>query len=97
MKLAIFSVRRVKIVTGVKRVNAFQVVEKVMKSVYGKGLNLYLVNSVQEGLNWKLSPVQAPHEIVSLFSGSRQVVYGFVPHCKQVQTYICMYAPWVCV
>ena len=26
---------------------------------------------------------QAPHEIVSLFSGSRQVVYGFVPHCKQ--------------
>ena len=28
-------------------------------------------------------PPQAPHEIVSLFSGSRQVVYGFVPHCKQ--------------
>ena len=28
-------------------------------------------------------PSQAPHEIVSLFSGSRQVVYGFVPHCKQ--------------
>ena len=27
--------------------------------------------------------IQAPHEIVSLFSGSRQVVYGFVPHCKQ--------------
>ncbi len=30
-------------------------------------------------------PVQAPKEIVSLFSGSRQVVYGFVPHCKQVR------------
>ena len=27
--------------------------------------------------------LQAPQEIVSLFSGSRQVVYGFVPHCKQ--------------
>ena len=26
---------------------------------------------------------QAPQEIVSLFSGSRQVVYGFVPHCTQ--------------
>ena len=28
--------------------------------------------------------LQAPQEIVSLFSGSRQVVYGFMPHCKQV-------------
>ncbi|XP_065907786.1 protein mono-ADP-ribosyltransferase PARP4-like [Dysidea avara] len=28
-------------------------------------------------------PLQAPQEIVSLFSGSRQVVYGFVPHCLQ--------------
>uniref|UniRef100_A0ABM0MFB2 Poly [ADP-ribose] polymerase n=1 Tax=Saccoglossus kowalevskii TaxID=10224 RepID=A0ABM0MFB2_SACKO len=28
-------------------------------------------------------PVQAPSHIVSLFSGSRQVVYGFVPHCTQ--------------
>ena len=27
---------------------------------------------------------QAPQEIVSLFSGSRQVIYGFVPHCLQV-------------
>ena len=26
---------------------------------------------------------QAPQELVSLFSGSRQVVYGFVPHCTQ--------------
>ena len=26
---------------------------------------------------------QAPQEIVSLFSGSRQVVYGFVPNCLQ--------------
>lgn len=28
-------------------------------------------------------PAQAPQELMSLFSGSRQVVYGFVPHCKQ--------------
>ncbi len=28
-----------------------------------------------------LSFLQAPQELVSLFSGSRQVVYGFVPHC----------------
>ncbi|XP_064404134.1 protein mono-ADP-ribosyltransferase PARP4-like isoform X3 [Halichondria panicea] len=27
------------------------------------------------------TPIQAPQELVSLFSGSRQVVYGFVPHC----------------
>ena len=26
---------------------------------------------------------QAPQEIVSLFSGSRQVVYGFIPNCLQ--------------
>ena len=31
---------------------------------------------------------KAPKEIVSLFSGSRLVVYGFVPHCKQVHVYI---------
>ena len=30
--------------------------------------------------------IQAPQEIVSLFSGSRQVIYGYVPHCKQVYT-----------
>ncbi|KAI8502339.1 Protein mono-ADP-ribosyltransferase parp4 [Branchiostoma belcheri] len=28
-------------------------------------------------------PVQAPNQIVSLFNGSRQVVYGYVPHCTQ--------------
>ena len=26
---------------------------------------------------------QAPQELVSLFNGSRQVVYGFVPYCRQ--------------
>ena len=30
---------------------------------------------------------QAPHQVVSLFSGSRQVVYGFVPNCTQVTTH----------
>ncbi|XP_022100686.1 poly [ADP-ribose] polymerase 4-like isoform X2 [Acanthaster planci] len=29
------------------------------------------------------APIQAPNNITSLFSGSRQVVYGFVPHCTQ--------------
>ncbi|CAH3018315.1 unnamed protein product, partial [Porites evermanni] len=28
-------------------------------------------------------PVQAPHQILSLFNGSRQVVYGFVDNCTQ--------------
>ncbi|XP_013399831.1 poly [ADP-ribose] polymerase 4-like [Lingula anatina] len=28
-------------------------------------------------------PVQAPTQITSLFNGSRQVVYGFVPNCMQ--------------
>ncbi len=30
------------------------------------------------------TPIQAPNHITSLFSGSRQVVYGFVPYCTQV-------------
>jgi len=29
-------------------------------------------------------PVQAPTEIMALFNGCRQVVYGFVPNCTQV-------------
>jgi len=29
-------------------------------------------------------PVQAPHQLLSLFNGSRQVVYGFVDNCTQV-------------
>lgn len=29
--------------------------------------------------------LQAPHQIVSLFNGSRQVVYGFVDNCTQVR------------
>lgn len=28
-------------------------------------------------------PVQAPHQLLSLFNGSRQVVYGFVDNCTQ--------------
>lgn len=30
------------------------------------------------------SPVQAPHQLLSLFNGSRQVVYGFADNCTQV-------------
>ena len=29
-------------------------------------------------------PTQAPANIMAVFSGSRQVVYGFVPNCTQV-------------
>ena len=32
------------------------------------------------------SIVQAPCQIPSLFNGTRQVVYGFVPNCTQVIT-----------
>ena len=41
--------------------------------------------------------IQAPQEIVSLFSGSRQVVYGFVPHCLQVCVCVCVVCVCVCV
>ena len=30
-------------------------------------------------------PIQAPNQILSLFNGCRQVVYGFVPYCMQVE------------
>ena len=30
-------------------------------------------------------PIQAPNQITALFSGSRQVVYGFVDDCTQVR------------
>jgi len=29
-------------------------------------------------------PTQAPTNIMALFNGCRQVVYGFVPNCTQV-------------
>eukprot|EP00794_Sanderia_malayensis_P009205 gene9205-10179_t len=29
-------------------------------------------------------PLQAPRNVVSLFNGYRQVVYGFVPHCRLI-------------
>ncbi|XP_013771908.1 uncharacterized protein LOC106457068 [Limulus polyphemus] len=38
-------------------------------------------------VEWKLFdedapiPLQAPRQIMSLFSGNRQIIYGFVPHC----------------
>ena len=34
--------------------------------------------------NHAAKPIQAPNQITSLFSGSRQVVYGYVPFCTQV-------------
>ncbi|XP_031548614.1 protein mono-ADP-ribosyltransferase PARP4-like isoform X2 [Actinia tenebrosa] len=37
----------------------------------------------QQHDNYAKPPIQAPHEIVSLFSGSRLVVYGLVSNCTQ--------------
>ncbi|XP_060075894.1 uncharacterized protein LOC132555562 [Ylistrum balloti] len=37
----------------------------------------------QQHMDTPDQPLQAPNHIPSLFSGSRQVVYGFVPNCTQ--------------
>lgn len=34
------------------------------------------------------APIQAPQQITALFSGSRQVVYGFVDNCYMVTGFI---------
>ena len=34
---------------------------------------------------------KAPADIVALFNGSRQVIYGFIPNCSQVIDYIMMF------
>jgi len=34
-------------------------------------------------------PVQAPKQITALFSGSRQVIYGYVPNCTMVILVYC--------
>ena len=31
-----------------------------------------------------VTPLQAPSHVTALFSGSRQVIYGFVPNCTRV-------------
>lgn len=32
------------------------------------------------------SPVQAPNQLLALFSDCHTLVYGFVPHCSQVSS-----------
>ncbi|XP_052241111.1 uncharacterized protein LOC127851394 isoform X2 [Dreissena polymorpha] len=44
------------------------------------GLTSVQVDWEQHGANVEL-PVQAPRQITAVFSGSRQVIYGFVPNC----------------
>ena len=39
-------------------------------------------DDVVDGLS--LKPMQAPANIMAVFNGCRQVVYGFVPNCTQV-------------
>ena len=47
------------------------------------GLTSVCVDWEQHGADVP-GPVQAPRQITALFSGSRQVVYGYVPNCLMV-------------
>jgi len=58
-----------------------------MKSQLSKaaepGLKDVRVNWIQHDINPDAA-IQAPKQIMSVFNGSRQVVYGLVPNCTQV-------------
>ncbi|XP_035659528.1 protein mono-ADP-ribosyltransferase PARP4-like [Branchiostoma floridae] len=73
---------------------AFEYFDDKTKSKWEKKVKSQLWKAAQPGLtsvsvDWQQwdddapPPVQAPNQIVSLFNGSRQVVYGYVPHCTQ--------------
>ncbi|XP_066269374.1 protein mono-ADP-ribosyltransferase PARP4-like [Branchiostoma lanceolatum] len=73
---------------------AFEYFDDKTKSKWEKKVKAQLWKAAQPGLtsvsvDWQQwdddapPPVQAPNQIVSLFNGSRQVVYGYVPHCTQ--------------
>ncbi|XP_078664712.1 uncharacterized protein LOC144907477 isoform X2 [Branchiostoma floridae x Branchiostoma belcheri] len=60
--------------------------ERKVKSQLGKAAQPGLTSVSVDWQQWDDDappPVQAPNQIVSLFNGSRQVVYGYVPHCTQ--------------
>jgi len=48
-------------------------------------------NEADDGSSPK--PTQAPANVMALFSGCRQVVYGFVPNCTQVCLIIGIFTP----
>ncbi|XP_078585828.1 protein mono-ADP-ribosyltransferase PARP4-like [Branchiostoma floridae x Branchiostoma japonicum] len=73
---------------------AFEYFDDKTKSKWEKKVKAQLWKAAQPGLtsmsvDWQQwdddapPPVQAPNQIVSLFNGFRQVVYGYVPHCTQ--------------
>ncbi|XP_078001506.1 protein mono-ADP-ribosyltransferase PARP4-like isoform X2 [Glandiceps talaboti] len=73
---------------------AYEYFDTKTKSKWERKIRTQLQKSAQPALTsvhveWQQfdddapKPVQAPNQIVSLFSGSRQVVYGFVPYCTQ--------------
>lgn len=65
----------------------FQVISQISKAVQ-PGLTSVAVN--WEQYEELAPPIQAPSKIMSLFNGSRQVIYGFVPNCNMV----CSFSLW---
>jgi hypothetical protein len=72
----------------------YEVFDKTRKSKWEGKVKRQIARAQQPALtgihiNWvqhdnePQKPLQAPHEIVSLFHGSRQIIYGFVPNCSQ--------------
>ncbi|XP_033113003.1 protein mono-ADP-ribosyltransferase PARP4-like [Anneissia japonica] len=73
---------------------AFEFFDTARKSKWARKVKSQLLKARQPALSnvsveWQQSddnaskPIQAPGQITSLFSGSRQVVYGYVPFCRQ--------------
>ena len=80
---------------------AFEFFDSKTKSKWEGKVQSQLSKAAQPGLTsvaveWQRydddlpPPVQAPSQITALFSGSRQVVYGFVDNCTQVSTLFVM-------
>ncbi|XP_033101567.1 protein mono-ADP-ribosyltransferase PARP4-like, partial [Anneissia japonica] len=73
---------------------AFEFFDTSTKSKWERKVKGQLLKARQPALsnvrvNWQQfddnapKPIQAPGQVTSLFSGSRQVVYGYVPFCRQ--------------
>ena len=58
-------------------------VQALINKAAQPGLTSVCVDWEQHGADVP-GPVQAPRQITALFSGSRQVVYGYVPNCLMV-------------
>ncbi|XP_071961516.1 protein mono-ADP-ribosyltransferase PARP4-like [Antedon mediterranea] len=73
---------------------AFEFFDTTTKSKWERKIKNQLLKARQPALSnvsveWQQfddnapKPIQAPGQITSLFSGSRQVVYGYIPFCQQ--------------